>query len=71
MDPEPGVIAETVAAQLPQLRGHERIDVDLTGLWPALQASPVGLSTMGRRLPADAAAFLAAAAAGRYAAGLV
>lgn len=71
MDPEPGVIAETVAAQLPQLRDHERIDVDLTGLWPALQASPVGLSTMGRRLPADAAAFLAAAAAGRYAAGLV
>ncbi|GAA1624040.1 MULTISPECIES: DUF3866 family protein [Brevibacterium] len=71
MDPDPQVIAEVVADQLPQLRDHELVDVDLTGLWAALEDSPVGLSTMGRRLPADAAAFLAAAAAGRYAAGLV
>ncbi|MCM1012405.1 DUF3866 family protein [Brevibacterium sp. XM4083] len=71
MDPDPQVIAEAVAEQLPQLRDHELVDVDLTGLWAALHDSPVGLSTMGRRLPADAAAFLAAAAAGRYAAGLV
>lgn len=71
MDPDPAVIADTVAGQLPGLSDHELVDVDLTGLWQALEDSPVGLSTMGRRLPADAAAFLAAAAAGRYAAGLL
>jgi hypothetical protein len=37
----------------------------------ALRTSPVTLSTMGRRLDDDPAAFLAAAAAGRHAAGLV
>ncbi|GAA3831758.1 DUF3866 family protein [Brevibacterium ammoniilyticum] len=71
MDPDPTIIADTVAEQLPRLSDHELVDVDLTGLWQALEGSPVGLSTMGRRLPADAAAFLAAAAAGRYAAGLL
>lgn len=71
MDPDPSIIADTVAGQLPGLSDHELVDVDLTGLWQALEGSPVGLSTMGRRLPADAAAFLAAAAAGRYAAGLL
>ncbi|GAA0034655.1 DUF3866 family protein [Brevibacterium metallidurans] len=71
MDPDPAVIADTVAEQLPRLSDHELVDVDLTGLWQALEGTPVGLSTMGRRLPADAAAFLAAAAAGRYAAGLL
>lgn len=70
MDPEPAVVAEITAAQREQLDMHRLVDVDLTGLWEALQSSPVGLSTMGRRLPADAAAFLAAAAAGRFAAGL-
>lgn len=71
MDPDPSIIADTVAGQLPRLSDHELVDVDLTGLWQALEGTPVGLSTMGRRLPADAAAFLAAAAAGRYAAGLL
>lgn len=68
MDPDPAVVAEITAAQREQLDMHRLVDVDLTGLWEALQSSPVGLSTMGRRLPADAAAFLAAAAAGRFAA---
>ena len=71
MDPDASIIADTVAGQLPRLSDHELVDVDLTGLWQALEGTPVGLSTMGRRLPADAAAFLAAAAAGRYAAGLL
>jgi hypothetical protein len=39
------------------------------GLDAALRQAPVRLSTMGRGLDEDAAAFLAAAAAGRYAAG--
>ena len=68
MDPDPAVVAEIVADQLPRLSMHDLIDVDLDGLWDGLRSSPVALSTMGRRLPADAAAFLAAAAAGRLAA---
>ena len=68
METDPGVVAETVAAQLPMLHMHDQVDVSLEGLWAGLKASPVGLSTMGRKLPADAAAFLAAAAAGRMAA---
>jgi len=40
-------------------------------LMAALETSPVGLSTMGRGLTADPAAFLASAAAGRYAAGML
>lgn len=70
MDPDPNVVSETVAGQLPRLQMHDLVDVDLTGLWDALGTSPVRLSTMGRKLPADAASFLAAAAAGRCAAGL-
>lgn len=70
MDPDPDVVAETVAGQLSQLQMHDLVDVDLTGLWDALRSSPVRLSTMGRKLPADAASFLAAAAAGRCAAGI-
>jgi hypothetical protein len=70
MEPTPDLVAGTVREQLPRLRIHELIDVDLTGLWTALRSSPVGLSTMGRKLPADAASFLAAAAAGRCAAEL-
>lgn len=47
---------------------HRRVDVP-TGpaLRSALAASPVGLSTMGRRLEEDPEAFLAAAAAGVHA----
>jgi len=41
------------------------------GLMEALRACPVTLSTMGRHLDDDAAAFLATAAAGRYAASLL
>ena len=70
MDPDPGVVEETVAGQLEALGMHRLVNVDLTGLWTALRSSPVGLSTMGRKLPADAASFLAAAAAGRCAARL-
>jgi hypothetical protein len=44
--------------------------VDSEGLDEALAASPVTLSTMGRGLAEDRAYFLAAAAAGRYAAQL-
>lgn len=68
VDPDPRVVDETVSEQLGRLHMHSLLDVDLTGLWACLGASPVGLSTMGRRLPADAASFLAAAAAGRCAA---
>jgi hypothetical protein len=46
-----------------------RVGVD--GLYDALQAAPVKLSTMGRALDEDLAYFEAAAAAGRHAAGLV
>jgi Protein of unknown function (DUF3866) len=41
------------------------------GLEAALRACPVPLSTMGRGLDEDLAYFLAAAAAGRVAAGLL
>ncbi|WP_167951127.1 DUF3866 family protein [Brevibacterium marinum] len=67
MDPDPSAVAEVVASQLPLLHMHEQIDVSLEGLWSQLKSTPVSLSTMGRRLPADAAAFLAAASAGRMA----
>jgi hypothetical protein len=46
-------------------------EVDIAGLAEALSASPVRLSTMGRSLDQDKAAFLTAAAAGRFAATLV
>jgi len=49
----------------------DAVVVDLTGLADALRRSPVALRTMGRGLEEDAAAFLAAAAAGRYAASLL
>jgi hypothetical protein len=42
--------------------------VDTNGLDKALSLSPVPLSTMGRGWPEERAYFLAAAAAGRYAA---
>ncbi|NMM32696.1 MAG: DUF3866 family protein [Phycicoccus sp.] len=51
-----------------RLRLHE---VDTTGLFDALALSPVRLSTMGRGLDEDEASFLAAAAAGRFAATLL
>ncbi len=47
------------------------VTVDLAGLREALEGSPVELRTMGRGLAEDPASFLAAAAAGRYAASLL
>jgi hypothetical protein len=50
---------------------HNVVVVDDAGLLDALRASPAELSTMGRGLDDDPAAFLAAAAAGRHAAALL
>ena len=50
---------------------HRVVTVDDHGLLAALARSPVPLSTMGRGLEADPVAFVAAAAAGRRAAGLL
>jgi hypothetical protein len=46
---------------------HQEVRVALDGLLDVLTTTPVRLSTMGRDLVADPAAFLAAAAAGRHA----
>ena len=46
-------------------------EVDVSGLVEALGSSPVQLSTMGRGLDQDEASFVAAAAAGRFAATLL
>ena len=50
---------------------HHVVRVPVDGLYDALRAAPVKLSTMGRDLDGDRAYFEAAAAAGRHAAGLV
>jgi hypothetical protein len=50
---------------------HRVVRVSVDGLYDVLDAAPVKLSTMGRDLDGDRAYFEAAAAAGRYAAGLV
>jgi hypothetical protein len=50
---------------------HRLVRVGVDGLDEALRASPVKLSTMGRGLDGDHVYFLAAAAAGRYAASLL
>jgi hypothetical protein len=50
---------------------HRLVEVELDGLTSALQTSPVALSTMGRGMEQDAAAFLASAAAGRHAGDLL
>jgi hypothetical protein len=57
--------AVELAAQ-PLAARHRLVPVPLDGLMEALQGTP-GLSTMGRSLAQDPAAFLAAAAAGRLA----
>lgn len=57
------------ARSLPQR--HALVTESVDGLEQALSQSPVRLSTMGRSLTQDASPFLAAAAAGRYAAGLL
>lgn len=50
---------------------HRLVEVPVDGLREALEDCPVGLSTMGRGLDADEAAFTASAAAGRHAATLL
>ena len=50
---------------------HRLVEVAVHGLYEALRTSPVPLSTMGRGLAEDPAAFLAAAAAGRHTATLL
>ncbi len=62
---------EVELAVAPLWERHRLVRVDVTGLRPALERSPVGLSTMGRGLGDDPGAFLAAAAAGRHAARLL
>ncbi len=56
------------ATDFPQ---HRVVVVPDDGLVEALRAFPVAMSTMGRSLDDDAVAFVAAAAAGRHAAGLL
>jgi hypothetical protein len=65
--PEP--LATYVRSAVEPLRErHDVVTVPTTGLDAALRALPVRLSTMGRSLDQDHGYFLAAAAAGRYAA---
>ena len=59
---------ELVRDSAGRLRLHE---VETYGLVEALASSPVSLSTMGRGLDQDEASFVAAAAAGRFAATLL
>jgi hypothetical protein len=67
-----GAFGALVASQAERLGGrHRLVGVDLDGLAEVLAACPVTLSTMGRGLADDAAAFLASAAAGRHAATLL
>ena len=76
--------ADVVLPQLPEPRGatlaaaaaplaarHHLVTVPVDGLDEALRATPVPLSTMGRRLDEDHEYFLAAAAAGRHARALL
>lgn len=66
LDARIGAQVETLAAA-----GHRLVTVDASPeLFTALHASPVGLSTMGRGLDQDPAAFLGAAVAGLHAARL-
>ncbi|MFY1702482.1 MULTISPECIES: DUF3866 family protein [Micromonospora] len=67
----PELAAEVDAALAPLAERHRIVRVPADGLDAALRASAVPLSTMGRGLDADHAYFLAAAAAGRHAAGLI
>lgn len=60
-----------VESQLPLVAHHDLVYEPVAGLYEALEQVPVRLSTMGRSLAQDPAAFLAVAAAGRVAARLV
>ena len=61
---------QLAAAAAPLAARHRVVGVSVTGLIDVLRACPVRLVTMGRGLDEDPAYFRAAAAAGRYAAGL-
>ena len=64
-----GELGDLVRRQVTVLgERHRLVTVPVDGLLEALRHSPVPLSTMGRGLDQDAAAFVAAAAAGRHAA---
>jgi hypothetical protein len=68
----PGGFGARVRAEAgPLADRHNLVTVGIDGLRDVLAACPVPLSTMGRGLDEDLAYFLAAGAAGRYAAGLV
>ncbi|HET7279046.1 MAG TPA: DUF3866 family protein [Dermatophilaceae bacterium] len=72
----PGPLGRLVADQARDLRDSARgtlnlVEVATEGLDEALAGCPVPLSTMGRGLEQDRAAFVAAAAAGRHAAHLL
>ncbi|MGI8653434.1 MAG: DUF3866 family protein [Geodermatophilaceae bacterium] len=68
----PAELADQVQDDLAAQPVRNRIvHVSDVGLLDALTASPVPLSTMGRRLTEDPWYFMAAAAAGRHAAGLL
>jgi Protein of unknown function (DUF3866) len=68
----PGEFGAEVAAQAAPLgQRHTLVRVPIDGLYEALRACPVPLSTMGRKLDEDLAYFLTAAAAGRHARSLL
>jgi hypothetical protein len=69
LDGEIGDLVRRQARELCDRAGGRltAVDVPIDGLDEALRGAPVRLSTMGRGLDEDRAAFVAAAAAGRYA----
>ncbi|GAA1274883.1 DUF3866 family protein [Sphaerisporangium rubeum] len=68
----PGPFGQQVSTAAATLSSrHELVHVPVTGLYEALEHSPVRLSTMGRGLKEDPASFLTAAAAGRHTATLL
>ena len=68
----PGAFGPTILAAAGELGArHRLVTVGVDGLHEALRNCPVPLSTMGRGLDEDLPYFLAAAAAGRYADGLL
>jgi Protein of unknown function (DUF3866) len=68
----PGAFGARVRAEAAPLADrHTLVLVSIEGLDEELRRCPVPLSTMGRGLADDPAYFLAAAAAGRHAAGLI
>ncbi len=67
----PGEFGAGVRSQAQELARHRIVTVPVDGLLDALRATPVPLSSMGRGLDDDPPYFLAAAAAGRYAASLL